>query len=278
MQANNKKLLIMEYPIEFESLINRGDYENEIIGIGNPSSCILFVGKEPAIPKEREQQRKLEIEENYTQWKTNVDHNVGIDDVLPQSDVNYKYNPLFPHRGQKYKIRIEEFVDGEVRVKRGKEGTSKTWYQYQKIWDLIRFGKENVHSGIIDFHEHCFSTELSSANAKYSSQAEKDKRRQSIDKRKDILRHPFYLKFPIVILAVGHYPKEHNIDIESIFQTKWNQQTCVVGRFWYNIHSSTTNNPKILIHTNQLSMVSNDLIKEIAERCIDFKNKYGIRL
>lgn len=268
----------MKYPKEFENLVNKGNREDEMIGIGNPSSSILFVGKEPAIPKEREQQRKLEIEKNYTQWKTNVDNNIGIDNVLPQSHINYEYNPLFPYRGQKYKIRIEKFVDGEVRVKQGKEGTSKTWYQYQKIWDLIRFGKENVHSGIIDYHEHCFSTELSSANAKYSSLAEKGMRIQSISMRKELLRHPFYQRFPIVILAVGHYPKEHNIDIESIFQTKWNRQTFFVGRFWYNIHSSTTDNPKILIHTNQLSMVSNELIKEIADRCIEFKNKYGIEL
>lgn len=268
----------MEYPKEFENLINKGNYEDEIIGIGNPSSSILFVGKEPAIPKEREQQRQLEIKENYAQWKANVDNNVGIDNVLPQSDLNYKYNPLFPYRGQKYLVYTEKKVDGKNISIRGDGGTSKTWYQYQKIWDIIRFGKENVHSGFIDFHEHCFSTELSSENAKYSYQAEKGKRILSIDKRKELLRHPFYLKFPIVILAVGHYPKEHNIDLESIFQTKWNRQTCEVGKFWYNIHNSTTDNPKLLIHTNQLSMVSNKLIKEIADRCIEFRNKYDIRL
>lgn len=270
----------MSYPKEFERLIKETNefLKGELIGVGNPASNILLIGKEPAIPKEKEQQRKLEIENNYKQWKLNLDMNTDISAVLPMSNIDYDYNPLYPYKGQKYKVRIEEVVDGKIKVKQGEEGTSRTWYQYQKIWDFIRFERDNVHSGIIDYHEHCFSTELSSANEKYSSRVLFEDKKTSIEKRKGILCHPFYQGFPIVILAVGHYPKEHGIDLESIFQTKWDTPTCVVGKFWYNIHYSATNKPKLLIHTNQLSMVSNDLIKEIAERCIDFKYKYHLKL
>lgn len=269
----------MNYPKEFVKLVKEtnGFLEGELLGVGNPASSILLVGKEPAIQKGLEQQRKLEIENNYEQWKFNLEMNTDISTVLPMSDIN-DYNPLYPYKGQKYKVRIEEVIDGKKKVKQGAEGTSKTWYQYQKLWDCIRFERDDFHSGIIDYHEHCFSTELSSANEKYSSRVIYDDKKKSIEKRKGLLCHPFYQGFPIVILAVGHYPKEHGIDLESIFQTKWDTRTRFVGRFWYNIHHSVTNKPKLLIHTNQLSMVSNVLIKEIAERCIDFKYKHHLKL
>ena len=269
----------MKYPNEFECLINaaKKNRVNEFIGVGNPASNILIIGKEPAIPKEKEKQRQLEVENNYEQWENNLKQGIGIDKVLSMDEKGYEYNPLYPYRGQKFMVYMENKVDGKTSI-RGEGGTSKTWYQYQKIWDIILYGKENVHSKTINYHEHCFSTELSSANEKYSSLVVPDDRLNSIAKRMGLLCHPFYQKFPIVIMAVGHYPQEHNIDIQSIFQTKWNQHTCVVGKNWYNIHFSATNTPKLLIHTNQLSMVSNELIKEIAYRCIDFKNHYAIRL
>lgn len=269
----------MEYPKEFESLINaeKSNYVGEFIGVGNPASNILIIGKEPAIPKEKEEQRQLEVENNYKQWETNLQQGIGIDKVLSMNKRGYEYNPLYPYRGQKFLVYMDKKVDGKKLI-RGEGGTSKTWYQYQKIWDIIRYGKENIHSEIINYHEHCFSTELSSANEKYSYLVASEDRLNSIAKRKALLCHPFYQRFPIVILAVGHYPREHGIDIQSLFQTRWNQQTCVVGKNWYNVHFSATNTPKLLIHTNQLSMVSNELIKEVADRCIDFKNKYGIRL
>ena len=270
----------MEYPKEFESLINetKNNYVGEFIGVGNPASNILIVGKEPAIPKEKKEQRLQEIVNNYKQWEVNLRNDIGIDKVLSMDERSYEYNPLYPYKGQKFLWYIEKIVDGKIIPIRGEGGTSKTWYQYQKLWDLIRDGKKKNHSDFIDFHVHCFSTELSSANEKYSSQVTPEKRKNSINIRKRLLCHPFYQRFSIVILAVGHYPKQHDIDIESIFKTKWDGQTCEVGRFWYNIHNSLTGTPRLLIHTNQLSMVSDELIKELADRCIEFKSKYHINL
>lgn len=263
----------MEYPKEFDKLINfvKVNCKNEFVGVGNPTSTILFVGKEPAIPKEKKSQRLHEIEKNCAQWESNINQGLDMTDILPIYDKNYQYNPLYPYKGQKYSVYTE-------KSKKGEGGTSKTWYQYQKLWDLIRDGKKRNHSDFIDFHEYCFSTELSSANEKYSSIVNPENRKNSIKIRKGLLCHPFYQRFSIVILAVGHYPRQHDIDIESIFKTKWEGQTCTVGRFWYNIHKSLTGTPKLLIHTNQLSMVSDELIKEIADRCIEYKCKNQINL
>jgi len=270
----------MEYPKEFKSLIEltKGETRSELIGVGNPTSNILFIGKEPAIPKEKECQRKLEIEENCTQWELNYYQKIGFNNIPSMCEEGYEYNPLFPYKGQKRTVYIEKIVDDKIIPIRGKGGTSRTWYQYQKLWDLINEGENASHSNIIDYHEHCFSTELSSANEKYSYLVNSIDCNMSIENRRELLCHPFYQRFPIVILAVGHYPKEHGIDIESIFHTKWEEPTRVVGRFWYNVHNSLTNNPKLVIHTNQLSMVSNDLLKEIANRCVEFKNHYKISL
>ena len=263
----------MEYPTEFGNLITyvKDNCKGEFIGIGNPTSNFLFVGKEPAISEENKLQRLLEIEKNCAQWENNISQGFDISDISPMYDKNYQYNPLYPYKGQTYSVYTE-------KNKKGEGGTSKTWYQYQKLWDLICDAKTKRHSDFINFHEHCFSTELSSANEKYSSRVNSGNRSKSINLRKGLLCHPFYQRFSIVILAVGHYPRQHGINIESIFRTKWKGQTCTVGRFWYNIHDSLTSAPKLLIHTNQLSMVSDELIKEIADRCIEFKSKNHIKL
>lgn len=270
----------MEYPKEFGNLIElaKDEYKGELIGVGNPASNILLIGKEPAIPKEKKPQRLLEIEENCEQWEINYKLRIDISDVPSMDENRYRYNPLYPYKGQKCMVYIEKIVEDRIIPIRGKGGTSKTWYQYQKLWDFIYKGKKSSRSDTINYHEHCFSTELSSANEKYSYLANSVDRKISLGNRKKLLCHSFYQEFPIVILAVGHYPKEHGIDIESIFHVKWIEPTHEVGKFWYNIHNSITNNPKLVIHTNQLSMVSDDLIKEIADRIIEFKNNHNITL
>lgn len=269
----------MEYPKEFVNLLAEKK-EECLVGWGNPNAKILVIGKEPAIPNDGKEQYELEILQNHMLWDKNLRERTSQEDIVPYqfdesgdhilnaSDITY--NPLYPYKGQEFAVRKER-----KGVIIGKKGTSSTWYNYQKLCNRI-LGRE-ISPKMNDFFKYFFTTELSTATAKYSHEVDKTAREKSIRNRKTFLCHPFYQKFPIVILAVGHYPREHGIDIQSLFQTRWNQQTCVVGKNWYNIHFSATNTPKLLIHTNQLSMVSNDLIKEIADRCIDFKEKYRIR-
>lgn len=275
----------MEYPKEFVNLLAEKK-EECLIGWGNPNAKILVVGKESAIHNiEGKKQYELEILQNHIQWNINIKEKTSQEDIVPfQFDESgdhilnagdISYNPLYPYKGQEFNVRREFRNNEGIRVT-GKKGTSSTWYNYQRLCNLI-LGRE-VSPKMNDFFKHFFTTELSTATAKYSHDADIIARAHSIRNRKKFLCHPFYQRFPIVILAVGHYPREHGIDIQSLFQTRWNQQTCVVGKNWYNIHYSATNTPKLLIHTNQLSMVSNELIKEISNRCIDFKEKYGIKM
>lgn len=85
----------MEYPKEFENLIKfvKSNCKGEYIGVGNPISNVLFVGKEPAIPEEKKLQRLCEIEENCTQWENNINQGLDIIDILPMYCKNYQYNP-----------------------------------------------------------------------------------------------------------------------------------------------------------------------------------------
>lgn len=76
----------MEYPKEFENLIKfvKSNCKGEYIGVGNPISNVLFVGKEPAIPEEKKLQRLCEIEENCTQWENNINQGLDIIDIYCQ--------------------------------------------------------------------------------------------------------------------------------------------------------------------------------------------------
>jgi len=277
----------MEYPKEFVNLLAEKQ-EECLIGWGNPNAKILVVGKESAIHNiEGKKQYELEILQNHIQWNINIKEKTSQEDIVPfQFDESgdhilnagdITYNPLYPYKGQEFNVR-REFRNNEGIVYRvtGKKGTSSTWYNYQRLCNLI-LGRE-VSPKMNDFFKHFFTTELSTATAKYSRDADMIARAHSIRNRKRFLCHPFYQRFPIVILAVGHYPMEHGIIIEDIFKTKYEGKPHDIGRFWYNVHNSATNIPKLLIHTNQLSMVSYDLIKVIAEKCRYFVKSNNIEL
>lgn len=262
----------MIYSEEFKQLLTT--HPSQYIGCGNPNANILIIGKESAISKEKIDQIHLEMNSNYYQWSKNVEKNLSPDDV------GIEYNPLYPYKGQKYCVRMGKKGNASF----GECGTSRTWYQYQKLWNSITkymdFHCHDVEKGIsdIDFHKYCFSTDLSTATARYSNQVSKEERKNSIDKRKKLFAHPFFQQFPIVILSVGHYPKLHEIDLERLFRTKWDGQTKTLGHFWYNIHHSTTNKPKLIIHANHLSIVSDDFINKLAEICATFAKDNHIEL
>ena len=128
------------YSKEFENLVYSD--QRDFIGVGNPNAKILIVGKEPAIEEDNVKQKDLEIKENGNQWRYNIKHNVDLSEVaslqFDESDINYIYNPLYPYKGQEYKVR--------TKISERSRGTSKTWYQYQKLWDLIMYEQDGKHS------------------------------------------------------------------------------------------------------------------------------------
>ena len=281
------------YPKDFIELVEKvNDSESEVygqyIGVGNPNAKILIIGKESAINTKNDdekQQYEIEYLRNATGWLQNINNNVAFldadKDELWKNGCNASINPMYPYRGQRFTIYRKKCDGTEI----GCGGTSSTWYNYQKIINNMRsISLDDKRKRTICFHEYCFSTELSSVSAKYSKEADPKKRKESIKARTaELLKLPFYQQFPIVIVAAGHYPKIFGIDLEKLFGVKWDGKTidrndkCKLKRNWLNVHFG--NQPKLLIHTNQLSInITDVLLRLIAEKCDEFVKSNNIKL
>lgn len=262
------------YNSNFKNLIELAKEKHLFIGSGNPNSKILIIGKEAAIDKEKSaSQYEQEYSKNAIDWDLNYQNNQQFTDIDNwfMSDREPLFNSLYPYRGQINKI---ESRDKTGKVIRGHCGTSKTWYNYQKISDAIYFN--GIPSELINFHEYAFCSELNQETGNYSKDVPKNKRAASIELRKELFASDFFREFPITIVAVGHYVRDFNIDLQDIFQMKFNDelsQKYSIGlkNEYINIHFDNLEKPtRLLIHTNQLSMVSNDLIDRLGKVCMDF--------
>lgn len=244
---------------------------NMFLGMGNPNGQILILGKEAAIDTSvSKNQYEREIENNIKDWNNNIKHQTSFSDVANWIQTGY-YNPLYPYKGQLNKV---ESRDKSGKIIRGKAGTSKTWYNYQKISDcLFNAGKS---SNDINFQEHFFISELNQETAKYSQLIAKEKREESIAKRVSLFETEFFRSFPVTIVAVGHYVRDFNINLESLFSVTYDatgskKYSEGLKNEYLNIHFDNPQNPKrLLIHTNQLSMVSNDLVTRLGVICQSF--------
>ena len=276
------------YTDSFNEIVSKvNDKQNSLygqyLGTGNPNSKILILGKECAINKNTHQcQYEHEILNNFINWKHNVDNNISIQnadkDELWKTSKHVPVNPLYPYRGQFFK-----------RDRNNNYGTSATWYNYQKLLNKIlqdlNIPVPEDKQNKIFFHEYCFLSELNSETAKYSKDVESIGRETSIGIRKLLFTEVFYQHFPIVIVATGHYPREYDIDLQKMFSVNWNGDTNnnkkndKLRRNWYNIHHEITGGtPKLLIHTNQLSVVTTELLIKIAEECVHFIKEHKLFL
>lgn len=249
----------------FRKLIDENS-ENLYLGTGNPNSKILIIGKESAIDMVlNKEQYEREIINNPIDWRRNLVNNTTQESVCSWFSDNSMYNPIYPYKGQLNKI--ENKKTGE------NGGTSRTFHNYQKLIDKL-FNK-NQKSLNINFHEKCFITELNSATAKYSNLVNVEERNSSIKTRQDLLENSFYQSFPIIIIAVGHYVRDFNIDIQKLFKVKFDVETGTIPLSktnYINLHYDDIANPsRLVIHTNQLSInITDILIDQLADRVRKF--------
>lgn len=264
----------IEYTGTFRKAVQFSKDKELFLGTGNPNAKLLFVGKEAAIDSDKSQQQyEQEFKKNATDWEHNFKSETQFDAIdnwfignrLPL------YNPLYPYKGQKNTIESRS-ENGEI--KRGHGGTSKTWYNYQKIIDTVYSNSEP--SDYINFHEYVFCSELNQVTANYSHQIPKHIREESIFKRRDLFQEQFFRDFPITIVAVGHYVRDFEIDLQDFFGLVYDAETSRnysegLKNEYINVHYDTVDNPtKLLIHTNQLSMVSNELVQRLGAICKSF--------
>ncbi|AJH16555.1 hypothetical protein [Myroides profundi] len=260
----------MGYTKNFKDLIAINKDEL-YIGKGNPMGKILFIGKEAAIDVESSREEySSEIKGNYLNWVNNIDNNLSQEEVQNWFEDNTSFNPLYPYKGQKNTVYS---IDATGKVK-GEGGASKTWFNYQKLYDKIY--NKGVKSEYINFLENSFITELSEASGKKSANVDSKERIASLEKRKVFLSNTFYLDFPIIIVAAGHYVRDFDIDIEKIFNVKFDTECSTIDvtkTNYINVHYDSLKDPKrVVIHTNQLSIgITDELLEEIALKVKQFK-------
>lgn len=109
----------MKYSKEFKILLDHRS--NGYIGHGNPNAKILFIGQEPAINREiNEEDYKRDIANNAEQWRNIVSAGKGYDSV-DHSKIEFG-SPLHPWANQKFQVRSKL----QNKAFRGEEGTSRT--------------------------------------------------------------------------------------------------------------------------------------------------------
>lgn len=260
--------------IEYKEIIEFLEVSKLYLGTGSPNGKIIFIGKEAAIDEKLyPEQHKQELVNNNSDWKNNNEQDIQFSDV-DNWFVSPNYNPLYPYKGQNNTV---ESRNKEGKIVRGECGTSKTWYNYQKIIDSVYFNGNK--SETINFHEYAFCSELNEVTGPYSKTIPKKIRKESIKERKELFREPFFREFPITIVAVGHYVRDFNIDLQDVFQMKFDEKLSKeysegLDNEYINVHYDNLEKPtKLLIHTNQLSMVSAELIKRLGQVCKSFLEK-----
>lgn len=274
-------------PVSFDQLLKATQENNEYVGCGNPNASILIIASEPAIAPD-EERYEWEMAKNNEKWLTEgvaetIVHDGVIDDIS-------KFSPRFPYKGQKYSVRSEVKKD-EVTHIRSVAGTSRTWYNYQKLLDLVR-GVNRSKAELLDFHDWCFTSELNTCCAKKSSEVDEEGRRSSIAKRAGksnrFFSSDFFQGFPIVIVASRNYVHRYR-DVFSVGELfgfpadskrVMSVPTRKGGRNWHlDIYTRQGDSPKLLICcTHFANRMSEEYMKAIASTIREFcaENKIQI--
>lgn len=239
----------MDYSKEFRDLIACTKDTEDFIGYGNPNAKILIIGKEESFDIKKEENNIIYNQASKGNWKgwEEVIGNPSITpDSIPVWKDSGKFCPLYPWKG-------DDLPKG-------------TWTNYQEL--INRLYPEADAGKMTTFHQYAFITEFNDLPSKKSKRKDPEVQQRITHRCKNVLNHPFYKSFPIVIAACGHYVKDYNINLEDIFNQKYIEPESVkieTGE-WINIHRKDN---RILIHTRQLSnSFSPDLIKCIANHIL----------
>lgn len=266
------------WSISFEQLLTTTEEGREYVGCGNPNARILIIASEVAISP-NEERYKWEISDNNLLWRKwmedgiveTIVHDGIIDDIS-------KFSPRFPYKGQKYSVRSEVKKDDVTHI-RSVSGTSRTWYNYQKLMDKVR-GVNRSKADLLDFHDICFTSELSTCCARKSNEVDEEERIDSISRRAGktnaFFSSNFFQAFPIVIIASKSYISRYKgvFSLEDLFGLPADSKKSYDGFYTY---SRQGDSPKLLICCRHFaSRLSDSYINEIASAITEFQNKIQI--
>ena len=267
------------WPISFEQLLTTTEEGREYVGCGNPNARILIIASEVAISP-NEERYKWEISDNNLLWRKWMKD--GIVETIVHDGVIYdisKFSPRFPYKGQKYSVRSEVKKKDDVLHTRSVSGTSRTWYNYQKLMDKVR-GVNRNKADLLDFHDVCFTSELSTNCAKKSNEVDEKERKDSISRRAGktnaFFSSNFFQAFPIVIIASKSYISRYKgvFSLEDLFGLPADSKKSYDGFYTY---SRQGDSPKLLICCRHFaSRLSDSYINEIASAITEFQNNIQI--
>lgn len=260
----------MNAPKEFIDLVYSSENQQNYIGMGNPNARILIIGREPAHDlQSKKEDKKLLAEKDYERdqilnkpnWK-NLIEDKPLSGVLWKGRVEV-CNPRRPFPNQKC-----------LRADGNNDGTATTWIWYQKLVDLIlgrEYDRRLYSLRLLDFHDFCFHTDISSAAAKNLATTNKDAKTASVEERsRELFSHPFFRQFPIVILGIG-------TDVGQYVSLEWCDK--VLGFPTHEVEKAynadekepmlwvnrDTKGHRILLHTQCLSQPSWEYITKIRD-------------
>lgn len=262
---------VKEYDQGFRDLIDycedtftgdHGDFlgEHFIIGGGNPSSRILFIGKEASHSSSDPKQDyntlahyRYLINNSLTDSALWVRNRQAEEQCQPKEELKYWYS------------------------------NRTVWYNYQRLYDIIVYGLEDGinrdHSETMDFETQVFCSELSGIPMKMSDYSKKSKESLQLRKEK-FFTHEFFNRFDIVIIfASGNYIKNKSSkpekrEIDRIFGVEYQIGECYSSgtgnSFW--VHRERPGFPRrLVIQTrNPSANIDMELIKKIGEYAHNF--------
>ena len=267
----NAELIViaMNYSESFKHLVFDNNSSN-FLGWGNPNAKILILGKEPAIDTSTEygqSQYEIEVVHNKQDWRENIINQTDYEDVFSVCHRQYG-NPLFPHCWQKYQVK-----NRRAGILPNGDGTSRTWYQSQKLIDMITC-REFTRNGYLDFHKYCFSTDLSAKAALNNSLTNKEETIKSIQERQSLFTSDFFKGFPVVIAAIGNYRNyfDWNNYVSKTFAVDSSPSGIIhINRANFTIHECHDNTHRLIITCYQLSArISNEYLNAIADTVKQF--------
>lgn len=238
----------MKYNENFKKLLNTKNLLNnseeyiiddyEYVGLGNPDSKILFVGKEAG--------EKMEYTNDFDNIKENLKALQGSAFHWKTSNPDYTVNP-------------EKLKD-----------ISQTWNKYQRLYEYIF--KQDVKSDYPTFLKKVFTTEISNLPHKTTDEAKRNPFfKDELKKRKNtFFRTEFIQSFPVTVLAFKDPVYIRNDDetreIDDIFKVRYldkSKEYSVGNQFYIHYNEDKT---KLVIHTRNLSAnVNTDLLKDMGE-------------
>lgn len=219
---------------------SQGEYLGNkfVIGGGNPDSEILFIGMEPS------QDSKYGTLEQYL--------NDPPDTWIREKEQEIRYNEANGYEFPKHW--------GSHRI-------STVWYNYQLLFDYIKYGYKRNHDTEMDFESGVFCTDLSSfPQNKHNPKTPETIANLAARKTGNFFGHEFFNRFKIIVLCALDHGYIDEGEIQLIFNvTKAPDIRTIEGtRFIYSIYTGEVSGKKrILIHTRNLS--SNAAIPRLVE-------------